>query len=102
MDVDVRIVDWDEFKHMPPGTVYWEYQPEIFYDPGVITEFLTHDGEISDFRYVSMRPDYDRPGRDLFIGGCTSRWGMYDYDQQFCVFDDDDVSDLIRTIRGCV
>ena len=95
-----RIVDWDEFKTMQPGTVYWEYQPEIFYNPAVLRNFIEYDGEIRDFVYTSIVPWRALPEDELEICCSSGRWGVYDYDQLFCVLDEDDVKDLITTLMG--
>ena len=90
---------------MPKGTVFWEYKPEIFFNFSVLVEFITNEdrGEITDFWRISLDPwrDYSRvDGGELLVADSWDRWGAYDYDQLFCVLDDDDVKLFKSRLEG--
>ena len=100
-----RIVDWEEFKKQPPGTVFWEYQPEIFYNLAVLTEFIDHGDGVVDFWMIPLNPwiehscfDEEREGNIAFAD-TQSRWGSYDYNQLFCILDDDDKNLFVKRLK---
>jgi hypothetical protein len=95
-----KIVGWDEFTKMPPGTVFWEYEPEIYYNPAVLCKFIEHDGEIRDFSSISLAPWRCLPEDDIEVCGAWGRWGLYNYDQEFCVLDASDINEMISTMNG--
>ncbi len=95
-----RIVDWEEFTELPVGTVYWEYDPVIFINPGVVHKWIDHGEGIVDFSFYSLRPWVAMPEEEVVVCEAISRWGVYDYDQLFCVLDDGDISSMISILRG--
>ena len=100
-----RIVDWEEFKKQPPGTVFWEYQPEIFTNPGVLVEFIDYGEGVVDFWMIGLTPwlehsciDKERDGNIAFADS-QCRWAAYDYDQLFCILDDNDRDLFVKMLR---
>ena len=100
-----RIISFDELVAMPKGTLYWEYEPEIFTGMSVFVRPITHEGNQgpSDFWLISLVPwkafDRVRSGELLFADS-IERWGAFDFDQLFCVLDDDDMDLLKSRING--
>jgi len=95
-----RIVTWTEFTALPIGTIYWEYEPEIYYNPGVVAEWIDRGEGIVDFFSWAITPWFAYPERELAFGDAPGRWGAYNYDQLFCVLDDDDRERFIEMLRG--
>ena len=95
-----RIVNWTEFTQMPVGTIFWEYEPEIYYNPGVVHEWIDRGEGVVDFFYWSLQPWFAYPEEELAFGDSVGRWGTYDYNQLFCVLDDDDRERFSELING--
>lgn len=96
----MRIVTWDEFVKLPNGTVfsYWVPScPEGLYVRGdTIMDYDTL--EVRDFYKFSLIGDYfDEGGGHLDFD--YSRDGMYDYEQQFLVYDAADVATITKVLN---
>jgi len=98
-----RIVNWEEFTKLPTGTVFWEYRPDIFYNPGIVVEWIDHGEGVVDFFSLDLDPSYYRSlvSEDkIFFLESVGRWGAYDYDQLFCVLDDSEVREFSETLTN--
>ena len=100
-----KIVDWVEFTRQPPGTVFWEYEPEIFINPGILVSFIDRGEGIRDFWMISLTPliehstfDDEHEG-NIALADAQERWGVYDYDQLFCVLSDNEKHDLVKRLK---
>ena len=93
------VMDWKTFAAMPAGTVFSFYTP-------CVCECLCRKGETIcnadgpiDFLSASIVAECDNGGPPA-VDGMESRWGMYDYDQQFAVYEEPDIKmilDLLTT-----
>ena len=87
----MRIVGFEEFCSLPEGTVFSYWSPCVtvgMYRRGAVISF---DGGPRDFYETSLQAESingDLPVVDL----TESRWGMFDYDQMFAVYDKDDIA----------
>ena len=91
----MKIVNWEEFIKLPVGTVFWEYEPHAFWNPGVVREWLDVDGVISDFFMTCLLPYWNWEDEVPELNTAWTRWACFDKDQLFCVLDDEDVSVLV-------
>ena len=87
----MRIVGFEEFCSLPEGTVfsYWEpCQASGLYRRG---EVISFDGGPRDFYEASLKAE-SYNGEPPVVGLIESRWGLFEYDQQFLVYDKDDIA----------
>jgi hypothetical protein len=90
----MRIVDFATFCSLPEGTIFSYWKPCItsgLYRRG---EVITFDGGPKDFYEASLKAESingEPPKVDL----TESRWGLFDYDQQFAVYDDEDIYEIV-------
>ena len=89
----MRILGFGEFCELPDGTVF------SYWDPCVATglyrrgEVISVDGVPRDFFEASLKAESyngEKPVVDLI----ECRWGMFDYDQQFLVYDKEDIETI--------
>ena len=88
--VVMRIVGFDEFCSLPDGTVFSYWEPCIasgLYRRG---EVISVDGGPKDFFEASLTAE-SYNGEPPVVDLIESRWGMFDYDQQFVAYDKDDI-----------
>jgi len=82
----MKIVGFDEFCRLPVGTVFSYWKPCIVAGLYRRGEVISRDGGPQDFFEASLIAcsyNGDAPAVDLI----ESRWGMFDYDQQFLVYE---------------
>jgi hypothetical protein len=109
----MKIVDRQTFLAMPEGTVFSKYKPCIF--DGLFVK-ASHGGEYAnDFLYDDLIAPVDAgdsgEGFDMLFASqergdevpltfsdATTRDGLFDDDQLFAVYSDDDVSMLIHRL----
>jgi len=92
-----RIISFDELVAMPKGTLYWEYEPEIFYNMAIFVEPIIREGEeCSDFWLIDLAPWRCLPEDELEFANGLGRWGVYNREQLFCVLDKDEI-DLFKS-----
>ena len=94
-----------EFLAMPPGTVFSFWRPAIANGLHVKGETIQHDDADSlpydaDFYYLPLLPEAANTSGPLDLTPVMSnslyRWGMYDEDQLFAVYEKDDLAILVR------
>jgi hypothetical protein len=109
----MKIVNLDEFRKLPSGTIFLKYEPCVFEDlqcKGETTDVDFYAANISywpdctgsdDFFYkfedsqncgVSVKMDFDSTGRD----------GCFEKDQLFAVYEKNDVEMLIDKLNRCL
>ena len=91
----MRIVGFEEFCGLPEGTVfsYWKpCQTSGLYRRG---EVISFDGGPRDFYEASLKAE-SYNGEPLVVDLTESRWGLFEYDQQFVVYDSDDIAAIAR------
>jgi hypothetical protein len=87
----MRIVGFEEFCSLPEGTVfsYWKpCQTSGLYRRG---EVISFDGGPRDFYEASLKAESCN-GEPPVVDLIESRWGLFEYDQQFLVYDKDDIA----------
>jgi hypothetical protein len=87
----MRIVGFEEFCSLPEGTVfsYWEpCQASGLYRRG---EVISFDGAPRDFYEASLKAKSCN-GEPPVVDLIESRWGLFEYEQQFLVYDKDDIA----------
>ena len=94
----MRIVGFHEFCSLPEGTVF------SYWDP-LVTHGLYRRGQVifsgespTDFFEASLKAE-SYNGEDPIVDLTESRWGLFDYDQQFVVYEKADI-DLIAVGLG--
>lgn len=101
----MKILNWTEFAAMPEGTVFSFWEPCIAEGLHQKGETWLHDGKPGDFWYsdliASPAPDKDgwaTPDGPLEVSDAESRWGMFEYDQLFAVYERADVQHIIERL----
>jgi hypothetical protein len=94
----MRIVNFEEFVKLPVGTVYSYWEPEIatgLYRRGDIC----HDtnGKPIDFyesNLIAWKYYYGSRDTAPFVDLTPGRWGLYDYDQLFVIYEEADIAKI--------
>ncbi len=91
----MRLVNWTEFAAMPSGTIFSFYEPCVFHS--FASKGETIEGCV-DFFFTDMMPSQIfGPGGEVEC--CTmERWGGHDSSQVFCVYELEDVGDVMRVL----
>lgn len=87
----MRIVGFDEFCSLPEGTVFSYWEPCVttgLYRRGSV---ISDEGGPRDFFKASLRAE-SYNGEHPIVDLIESRWGDFDYDQQFAIYDRDDIA----------
>jgi hypothetical protein len=104
----MKIVDFFEFAKLPEGTIYMHYKPEITWGLEKRGKMLYRDAhypnvgnEPSDFFYSDILPYIREDGDGIHWehDDIQSRWGAFDFDEQFLVLDDEDVKKIIEMLE---
>ena len=96
----MKILNYEEFVKMPPGTIYSEYEPchtnglfrkgdSIQYDDGFIGDFWLEP-------VIAGCMNGDPPS----MQGMIERWATYDYDEMFTVYEEDDLDYMKQLLFG--
>lgn len=86
----MQIVGFGEFCKLPVGTVFSYWEPCIargLYRRGEVIEF---DGGPKDFFEASLTAELYN-GEDPIVDLIEARWGLFDYDMQFLVYEQADI-----------
>lgn len=95
----MKILNFDAFIQMPPGTIYSEYEPN--YCRGLFRKgdnVPSHDGPIGDFFSASIEAECVN-GDHPTVEHIESRWGLFDYNAQFAVYEPEDIA-TIKAMLG--
>ncbi len=108
----MKIVDRKTFLAMPAGTLFSKYEPEVFGELCIKDESMP---EINDFIYQEIvnsikcngsfdmhliLNDAEKKGTSFQLDfDCTSRDGLFDSDQLFAVWEQNDVKALIDRLQ---
>lgn len=110
----MRIVDRKTFLSLPGKTLYRKFEPDIYGDLEIKGETLNNDyqvvyscGFIKGCKDCSDTSDaHDiavQEGSDYrFDIDTYSRDGMFDKDQLFAVYDNEDIEQLIGKLKECL
>lgn len=93
----MQILKFHDFAALPAGAIYSYYKPSICEGLFRKGETIWNEGEASDFFESSLVPDCWN-GELPTVDNVESRWGMFDYDQLFAVFEPQD----LKTIRDMI
>lgn len=97
----MKIVTFDEFVKLPKGTVYCEWEPAVASGLFVKDESITFDGDAPrDFFTQPLLPRHDGDPDVVIFPDYGERWGMYEFDQLFAVYEANDVARLIDLLQG--
>ena len=94
----MKILVFDQFAEMPEGTIFSYFQLvdcEGLYRKG---STVVHEGKAIDFFEASLVArcwNGESPQTD----STETRWGLFEYDQLFAVYEPDDVAKL-KTMLG--
>ncbi len=112
-DLVLKILNLEEFRKLPAGTIFLKYEPCVF-------EELQCKGDTWDHDFLSENIAYniENTGSDDFSGklfdaqeygislkmdfNCRSRDGCFDRDQLFAVYEKQDVEMLISKLTKCL
>jgi hypothetical protein len=107
----MRIVDLEEFRTMPNGTVYMKFQPDIFdelcvkgdtlesdfYCQNLTTDILASGStEYSEILTQAVNDSNFNFSMDMYVLG---RDGCFDEDQLFAVYEEPDLIALIEKLK---
>lgn len=111
----MRIVNRKEFLELPIGTLYSKYEPCIF---GPLSIKYDSWKESNDFIYVGLNEFYHGDSSDSTDNkldemestginvpidlNSSGRDGLFDDDQLFAVYDNDDIEHLISKLKECI
>ncbi len=91
----MRIVDFDTFVKLPPGTVFSFYEPDICTGLHVLDGIVAgQKGEMpGDFFYTDLTASCwngDPPTCQCLC----QRDGMFDYSRQFAIYEEEDLKNI--------
>lgn len=101
----MKVCDFDAFAALPPGTVYSYWTPAVA--AGLFVKGFTIRDDRGEPGVVKAQDFYERPllphprdAHDLSpaLPEWECRWGMFDYDQLFAVYEDADLAELAEAI----
>lgn len=97
----MKVLGFHEFAALPEGTIFSYFKPMVC--EGLCRKGKTlhrggdEGGEPCDFFECSLVPTCWN-GEPPTVDSVESRWGIFDFDQQFAVFDDEDVAVLCQLL----
>lgn len=113
----MKIINLEQFKKMPTGTIFTKYKPCTFSGLMVLTG---HSETTIDFYYVSLIENIDSDDPGDFVNKCeemqkgishkldfecTAKDGMFSENQLFAIYEKQDVIDFIYKLTdsliGC-
>jgi len=111
----MKIVNRDTFMHLAKGTIYSYYTPSIFEGLYIKTsepDELYHDSTkktLNDFVCVPLIDGFVKGSYDNNVNheemdhfefdlDCSTRDGMYEEDQLFAIYDENDILQLVSKL----
>lgn len=98
----MKIVTLQDFFKLPAGTIYSDYDPAIC--TGLFRKGDTcalENGEPFDFFYASVGAQcYGENDLAPTVDDIETRWGLYDGDAQFAVYEPADLEVMRRLLFG--
>lgn len=99
----MKVCTFDEFVKLPDGTLFSYWTPAIadgLYVKG--DNYEGRSGKINDFLELSLLPGPDievtRPDVPLLDPDGWGRWGIYEFDQLFAVYESADLDVLANAV----
>lgn len=106
------IINLEDFRKLPEGTLFMKYEPCIFEDLNVKGETWEHDFLSENITYwpdctgsTDMAHKYEiaENGESILMDfDATGRDGCYEAGQLFAVYDKRDIEMLINKLNRCV
>lgn len=112
----MRIINRKEFLTLPENTLYRKYDPQIFCEleikrcspkNGYINDFLsqqlTNLNSHSSDEECHLKDRYEETSESfkLCYNSC-GRDGLFDKNQLFAIYDNEDIEELINTLKTCI
>lgn len=97
----MKIVKFNEFVKMPAGTIFSYYEPHVtrgLYRKG---ESIAYDGELSDFYEAPVMAESWNLCEPV-VDDTECRWGMFDYDEMYAIYEEEDIVKMIEMLTGNV
>lgn len=90
----MKIIGFKEFTALPEGTIYSYYEPHHCYGLFRKGQTIMGDGgKPIDYFEADLVPSAMNLD-PMAVDGMEGRWGLYEYDQLYCVFEAADVAAL--------
>lgn len=108
----MKIVNLDEFRKLPAGTLFMNYEPCVFgdlcakgetWEYDFLAENITCEIDADDCGDFSHKlHEAEKNGTSIFIDfDCPSRDGMFNNEQLFAVYEKQDIAMLIDKLNRC-
>jgi hypothetical protein len=95
----MKIISFKEFAKLPSGTIFSYYDPNIFLglwrkEETIYDKSIGFDDDYGAIDYLqrSLLP-YHLTDDEIEIGG-KERWGEFSWDQQYAVYEEEDLKTL--------
>lgn len=96
----MKIVNFYELCAMPKGTIFAEWTPCVVGELQRLDDIIYgDDGKPTDYFYcdvAAFMPNGDGP----CVSSCGGRWGAFDYDEKYLVWEKEDVERMVRILLG--
>jgi hypothetical protein len=101
-EVSMKSMTFKEFTDLPDGVVFSYWQPCVAHGLYIRGRIIRRDnGEAFDYYEVPLLPDQSSPDAAFEFGLETSiRWGCYNFDQLYAVYNQADVDELVRLLTN--
>lgn len=111
----MKIVNRKDFLNTPKGTLWSYYEPSVFRDLNVKTSDK-HSMDF-DFVYFGLIGEFNAPNTETYFDICrqmeqgksvpisleeTQREGLFDEDQLFLVYENDDIKKMVDMLSSLV
>lgn len=91
----MRVVCFEDFCNLPDGTIFSFWEPCVAEGLYRREEVLYDDsGHRIDFWMMSLIAESDAHGSGPAVCVDQFRWGMYEYDQKFAIYEKEDLGKL--------
>ncbi len=108
----MKIVNLEEFRKLPAGTIYAKYEPCVFdgldsKGDTLEVDFL-YDGLIGNIEHDSSEDMFDKcqrmeKGESIGLDfDCTGRDGLFEESQLFAIYEKGDIEKLIGKLNRCL
>ncbi|MCL2312718.1 MAG: hypothetical protein FWC41_09595 [Firmicutes bacterium] len=109
----MRIIKLDEFIKLPENTLYMKYEPYVFdelcikydstdYDDWYYRSFVEVLADSSEGFWTTMEKAAKNGTEVRLDFDICSRDAMFEKDQLFCVFSDNDILNMIKSLKKCL
>lgn len=96
----MKVMGFEEFAVLPPGTIFSYFEPMVVDGLFRKGDTILHDGKPGDY-FEGFLTAQCWNGEPPTVDDIESRWGAFDYSQQYAVYEPEDIATLCRML-GCV